>query len=417
MGILDNIFKGRREQKLYNMMIANQAPIFSNFGNDIYLSDFVNNAIDRIASEIAKVDVKSVVERNNSVLVQNDDITRLFANRPNPLQTSGDFLRNVEWQRRKTGNAFVYPQFVQIPTKNGLVKKYTAFYPLAPINFRFGTDERSVEWLVQFWFSDGTQWTIPYSELLHFKWRRGINTITGGGDDYGEANDRDTLQTVKALDKTIQGIPKTIEAALNMNGILTVKSAIAGEELDKERDNFEKHIISSKSGILATTLAGEFTPINKSAAVIPDNLLKFLKSTIQEKYGVSEAILSGDYDGDQNAAFYQTAIEDFLVEFEQEMASKLFTSREMDVGHKIKGYYSKINYLTNKDKMELATIATNTGMLSLNQINDMFGISPFDGGDVRLRSLNYVDSNIANQYQLGGIKNGKTEKQDSNTSV
>ena len=119
---------------------------------------------------------------------------------------------------------------------------------------------------------------------------------------------------------------------------------------------------------MATTLAGEFTPINKSAAVIPDNLLNFLKSTIQEKYGVSAAILSGDYNGDQNAAFYQTAIEDFLVEFEQEIASKMFTARELDVGHKIKGYYSKINYLTNKDKMELATIATNTGLMTLNEV-------------------------------------------------
>lgn len=248
MGIFSNIFGNRKEEKLYNMMIANQMPIFSSFGNDIYLSDFVNNAIDRIASEISKVDVKSVVQRNNMVLVQNDDITRLFANRPNPLQTSGDFLRNVEWQRRKIGNAFVYPQYVQIPTKNGLVKKYTALYPLAPTDFRFGTDEEAKEWYVQFWFSDGTQWTFPYADLLHFKWRRGNNTIIGGGDDSGGINDRDTLRTVQALDKTIQGIPKTIEAALNMNGVLTVKSAIAGDKLDKEREDFENHIIKSKTG-------------------------------------------------------------------------------------------------------------------------------------------------------------------------
>ena len=42
------------------------------------MSDFVNNAIDRIASEMAKVEVKSVVERDNSILVQNDDINKAF---------------------------------------------------------------------------------------------------------------------------------------------------------------------------------------------------------------------------------------------------------------------------------------------------------------------------------------------------
>ena len=411
MGIFDNIFKNRKEKKDLAMLLHNQAPIFSNFGNDIYMSDFVNNAIDRIASEMAKVEVKSVVERDNSILVQNDDITRLFSNRPNPLQTAGDMLRNIEWLRRKNGHAFVYPQYVEIPYKNTTFRKYVGLYPLAVNHFNFGTDSDTGEWYVQMWMTDGTQWTFPYADILHFKWRRGANTVKGGGDDYGLSNDRNTLNTVQALDKTIQGIPKSIEAALSLNGVLTVKSMVDGEKLKKERDDFEEHILTSKSGIVATTLAGEFTPINKSAAVIPDNLLNFLKSTIQEKYGVSAAILSGDYNGDQNAAFYQTAIEDFLVEFEQEIASKMFTARELDVGHKIKGYYSKINYLTNKDKMELATIATNTGLMTLNEVGQMFGMSAYPEGNRRIMSLNYISADIADQYQLGERKENSIGKE------
>lgn len=401
MGIFDNIFKSRKEYKEYSLVTKNQMPLFSSFGNDIYMSDFVNNAIDRIASEIAKVEVRSVLQKEDSVKIQNDDITRLFSNRPNPLQTSGDFLRNVEWLRRKHGNAFVYPQFVLIPFKDGYIRKYTALYPLLVNTCNFVTDEVTGEWYVQMWMADGTQWTLPYADLIHFKWRRGISTIKGGGDDYGQPNDRDTLRTVQALDKTIQGIPKTIEAALNLNGILVSKSMIDGDKLEKERENFENHMIASKNGIVATTLAGDFIPINKSAATIPENLLNFLKANIQEKYGVSAAILSGDYNGDQNAAFYQTAIEDFLVEFEQEMASKMFSVRELDVGHRIKGYYSKINYLTNKDKIELSTIATNTGLMTLNQIAEMYGMPAFPEGNVRIRSLNYISSDIADQYQLG----------------
>jgi hypothetical protein len=61
--------------------------------------------------------------------------------------------------------------------------------------------------------------------------------------------------------------------------------------------------------------------------------------------------------------------------------------------------------------MGLADLATKTGMLTLNQINEMFGVSPYAGGDVRLRSLNYIDASIANQYQLGGIKDKDKEKE------
>nr|WP_315022905.1 phage portal protein [uncultured Aminipila sp.] len=403
MRFLENIFGKKKAYNAYTAVLEGQRPLFTSFGTDIYLSDFVNNAIDRIASEIAKVEVRSVVQRENAVLMQNDDLTRLFSCRPNPLQTAGDFLRNVEWERRKMGNAFVFPQYVIIPTKIGPIKKYTALYPLAPYDFKFVILDTG-EWAVELYFSDGSQWTFPYSEILHFKWRRGNNTIIGGGDDGGKSNDRDTLKTIEALDKTIQGIPKTIEAALNMSGIFHTKSLAGAEQLTKDRDDFENHIIQSKTGILATTLAGEFTPINKGAATIPDNLLNFLKSVIQEKYGVSGAILSGDYNGEQNAAFYQTAIEDFLVEFEQETTSKLFSPREFDVGHRLKGYYSKINYLSTTDKIQLATISTNTGLMMLNEVGEMFGMAPFEGGNRRIMSLNYISADIADAYQLGSMK-------------
>ena len=62
------------------------------FVSTAYQSDFVNNAIDRVASEISKIDVKSVIERADSTIIQNDDLTRLFRFGPNPLQTTKDFL-------------------------------------------------------------------------------------------------------------------------------------------------------------------------------------------------------------------------------------------------------------------------------------------------------------------------------------
>ena len=136
--------------------------------------------------------------------------------------------------------------------------------------------------------------------------------------------------------------------------------------------------------------------------------MKFLKDIIRERYGISAAILSGDYSAEQHGAFYQSCIEDFITEFEQAMSACIFSKREQDVGHKIRCYYSKVAYLTAQQKNDLATLATNTGMLTLNQINDIFGFEPFDGGDRRLQSLNYVSTQIVDQYQLNQAK-GKKE--------
>ncbi|NLZ52388.1 MAG: phage portal protein, partial [Thermoanaerobacteraceae bacterium] len=307
---LKNLFKGR-ETKRYHAWLSDSAPIFTDsFGNNIYLSDFVNNAIDRVASEISKIELKSVVERGDMVQVQNDDITRLFRFKPNPLQTTSDFFSSVEWLRRKYRNAFIYPQYETINLKDGRqFRRYLAFYPLNPKAIEIGVNNGQV-WEIRMQFEDGSSYTLPYADLIHIRWRRGTNTVIGGGDDYGRVNDMDLLNTIKALDQTIQGLPKSIEASLQIKGVYHVRTLAEQGKLLKERDKFEEHIWSSRSGIVATDLAGEFSPVNIRAPEIPKDVLDFLKAVIQERYGISAAILSGDFNGEQHSAFYQTAIED-----------------------------------------------------------------------------------------------------------
>ncbi len=102
--------------------------------------------------------------------------------------------------------------------------------------------------------------------------------------------------------------------------------------------------------MIATDLAGEFTPVDIKAPDIPEEAMKFLKAVIQERYGISAAVISGDYTGEQHSAFYQTAIEDFIVQFQQAFTACLFSARELDVGHQIRCYYSKINYMDTAAK-------------------------------------------------------------------
>ena len=391
-------------KELYGAWLANSQPIFTSFGKDIYLSDFVNNAIDRVASEVAKIEIKSIISTEEYIRVQNDDITRLFRFKPNPLQTTSDFLSNIEWLRRKHRNVFIYPQYETITLPNGRqFKRYLALYPLKPTSVYIGVNDGQA-WEVRLDFEDGSSYTLPYADLFHLKWRRGANTIVGGGDDNGQANDYDIIRTIDALDKTIQGLPKSIEASLQVKGVYHAKTLADSAKLGNIREDFEKHITTSKSGMIATDLGGEFTPVNIKAADIPDNALAFLKSVIQERYGVSAAILSGDYNGEQHSAFYQTAIEEFIIQLEQAMTACLFTAREQDVGHRIKCYYSKVNYMSTKDKMDLANIAKETGIMTLNQINEMFGMEPWVKGNRRLQSLNYVNIEDVDAYQKAKAK-------------
>ena len=406
-GILDR-YKNKQAMKTLSAILNDGRAIFSSFGEDVYMSDQVNNCIDRIATEISKIDIVSVVQKPKAIRQQNDDISRLFRFKPNPLQTTKDFLACCEWLRRKDCNCFIYPQYeIVYDAYNNPVRKYSAFYPLNPVSIEIGQDDIGKVWEIKFYWRDGTFDILPYEDIVHLRWRRGKNTIVGGGNDFGRPDTKDLLGAVSTLDKVMQGLPKALEASLKINGIYSAKTLIDSDKIKAARDEFEKHVSTSAIGIVATDLAGEFTPINMKPTEIKAEVMSLLKSVVHERYGISDALLSGDYSAEQHGAFYQSCLEDFITEFEQGMSACLFTQREQDVGHRIRCYYSKTAYLSTANKIALATLATNTGLKTLNEINDMFGDEPFEGGDRRLQSLNFVATQIVDNYQLNMAASGK----------
>ena len=404
-------FRGNKEKKILTEILSDSRAVFSSFGNDIYFSDFVNNAIDRIASEVSKIDVVSVVEKENSIVRQNDNVTKIFKFQPNPLQTTKDFLSSCEWLRRKQANCFIFPAYEDF--KDGReYRHYTAFYPLNPVTAELGHYEDG-RWAIKFFWKDGTSDVLPYDSVIHLKWRRGTSLIMGGGNDQGAVDDRNTLRSLKTLDEIAQSFPKLVKSSLGLSGVLTVKTIVEKKALEDAAKDFEKRIYKSDTGIVAVGLEGDYKPAPRNFPNLPDSVVKFLKDIIRERYGVSEAILSGDFDGKSHAAFYQSCIEDFLIEFEQAFTERLFTKREKEVGHRVKCYYSKVSYMDATEKRELAQLARDTGLMTINEIRELYGMSPVEGGDRRLQSLNYVNVDLVDNYQLNGEKKSGGDANDS----
>lgn len=376
-------------------------------GNNIYLSDFVNNCIDRTAAEISKIKIKSVVTQNGTA-VANDDITRLFRYKPNEYQTTSDFLSAIEWTRRKHMNCWIYPKYEWRRTASGnLIKWFKAFYVLTPKTVEVGIGEKYTE--IKMTFADGSIFTLPDSELINIKWRRGTNMMLGG-DDYGRADDANIIYSVDALHKTIEGLPKSIEASLQIKGVYTAKTAVDQTRLNEMRDNLEAHITKSKTGIIATDIVGDFSPVKIDYAKVEEGTLKFLKQNICERFGLSLEMLSGKYSSEDYTSFYQTCIEDFINQFEQAFTDYCFTDREKDIGHQVRCYFMLLQRLTPQDGINLATLATNTGLMYLDEIRtELFGMEPLPDGEghQRMQSLNFVNTDNATDYQVGKGKNNE----------
>ena len=89
---------------------------------------------------------------------------------------------------------------------------------------------------------------------------------------------------------------------------------------------------------------------------------------------------------------------------------KLFTQRELEVGNEVIFYNQGLMYMNTKNKIAAVDILSRIGTLTDNEILAVFGYPPFEGGNIRNKSLNYINRDIADIYQLSKTKPGKGEE-------
>ena len=143
MGWLSNLFKKQAENpagKEYAEVLSGYAPIFSQFGTNIYSSDVVQQAINCIVSEIKKLRPEHIRETGNDVIPINSSLQSVL-NNPNPLMTTSDFLEKVTWLLLLNCNAFIIPSYYEWKDKKGTInRKFDGLYPVQPSQVDFIED-------------------------------------------------------------------------------------------------------------------------------------------------------------------------------------------------------------------------------------------------------------------------------------
>lgn len=379
-----------------------QVPLFRMFGRDIYQSDLVQMCIDRIATEISKLQPKHIRAVNGKEDTVNSPLNALLEYGPNEIMDTGSFLEKITWLLMLNYNAFIYPTWdnsTANPTCTGL-------YPLNPTLVEFMQDETSTMF-VRFTFRNGQQYVVPYDSVIHLRKKFSVNEVMGG-DVNGQPFNDAILTTLKTDDVLVEGLEKAVKGSMQIRGILKINTMLNNEDQKKERERFERDIKDSRTAILATDLKGEYVPLSINPKLIDAPTLNAIQQRIFNYYGVSVPILNSDYTDSQYEAFYQNTIEPIVISLTRNFTRTLFSSRELQVGNKIAFYQKNLQYLSTASKIALIQAAGDQGLLTDNQKLAILGFPPMDGGDRVTQSLNYVDKSVITKYQLG---KAKVEKQ------
>jgi Phage-related protein len=406
----------KAKQYVYAKLMGGYIPVFSQFGDNIYASDVVQNCIDVIATEISKLQPKHIrTDANGMQNVPRSDLNRLFKFAPNDIMTTRDFLEKIIWLLYLNYNAFIYPTYTLTTDARGnTIRYYTGLYPLNPTRVEYLQD-LSETLYVRFYFSNGENFTFPYSDIIHLRKKFSVNEIMGGGV-YGQPDNAALLKVLQINDTVLQGIEKGIKTSMSVRGVMKINTMLDDDAQRAERARFENLMRTGDTGILPIDIKGEFIPINLDPKIVDKETLEFLDSKVQRWFGVPLPILTGDYTDEQYQAFYEKTLEPLVISLGQAFSRTLFSARELDVGNEIVFYHRNMMYLSTRAKLDLIKTAGEQGLLTDDQKLAILGYPPLEDGtgSRRTMSLNYIDVNLANTYQLGRLatKQGGTQNSE-----
>lgn len=419
MGLLDFINKFRKSkiENKYAELLNGYSPIFSQFGQDIYASDVVQQAISCIVTEMKKITPQHIRENGSDSIPIESDIQKLL-NQPNERMTQSDFLEKVFWQLFLNYNSFIIPTFdIQYDSNGNKVKKYTGLYPIQPTMVDFLQDQ-SGELFIKFTFLNDYKTTLRYSDVIHIKYRFSVNEFMGG-NQFGQPDNVALLKTLELNETLLTGVSKALKSSFAINGVVKYNTLMDDGKMDANIKKIEEHLKNNESGFLPLDIKGEFIPLQNKIQLVDSPTLKFIDEKILRHFGVPLAILTGDYTKAQYEAFYQKTLEPLIISIGQAFSMTLFTQREKSFGNKIRFYPHELIFMDTNQKLEMVRMLGDSGALYENEKRVAFGLRPLpELAGVRMMSKNYgsIDS-VQNMDNKNLNDNKNNDQNDENVVI
>jgi len=384
-------------------IINNTNTFYTPFGSHISKSDVVKICIDRVASQCAKLKPRYIkTENDKTVSEKSGKLSFLLKHKPNEIMTVYDFIYKVVTNLLLNDNAFIYPRF----------DKYTghliSLYPLKPITVEMVIDQQD-HYYIKFLFENGDFYTLPYENIIHLRKHYGQNDIFGGN---GSSGDHEAiLKTISINDSLLQGIDNAIKSSMQIKGIVKMNGMLSEGDKKKQRELFDSALSDSVnnkgSSIIPIDLKSEYIPLDVDPKLIDKDTLEFLQSKILDYFGVSVPIFTNKYTEDEYNSFYESTIEPLAIQLSEAFSIGLLTNNQLERGEDIVFFSERLQYASWNTKVTAIEKLMSLGIMSLNESRALLGLEPIEGGHKRLQSLNFVDADKANLYQVG-----KKEEED-----
>ena len=381
MGLFEKLFPKKYREPVgterWAPLTAYQAA-FRTWKGELYEFDQVRSAIDTLARNTGKLHIEMLGTAKGKMR------TKLRI-RPNEYMTWYQF-----WYRTRTifemqNNAVIVPILDNTDQIEGL-------FPVLPSLCEVVT-YKGKEYL-RYTFYGNKKAAIELD-------RCGIITKHQYKDDiFGDAN-KALNSTLSLLDMNKQAIKAAINESNSFKFMARMNNFAKDEDIARERQRIKESNLKDKEGflILFSNLVSEPKQIDYKTYSIDEKQLTLINSNIEKYFGVSTEAIKNELTGDKAAAFYEGAVEPFAVQASEVITNMLFTPMEQATGNMFMLTANRIQFMTNNEKLNVSASMADRGLMTINEIREIWNLAPVEGGDRLIARGEYYFIDPANDEE------------------
>lgn len=387
-GLFDWLFPKEEPVKQKNTeqfkLLTAYEPVFHDHIGGIYESALVRSAIESKARHISKLKVEMQGEAQPYLKAQ-------IKHKPNDWMTWPQFLARCSTILDCTNNLFIVPvqdQYLQT----------IGFFPVLPERVKLVEDNKGRLWL-RYTFLNNQTGIVEFDRCAY------LNKHQYKSDFFGESNHA-LKSTMDLISIQEQGIEEAVKNSASYRFMARLSNFASPEDMVEERNRFSRENLKAENGGGLLLFPNTYTDIRQleSSPYTPDNeQMQLIKDNVFDYFGVNEDVIQGRATSDQLDAFFNSAIEPFAIALSEAMSSAIYTERERSFGNHVFVNANRLQYMSQTAKVTVAKELGDRGILTINEIRELFNYAPIPNGDVAY---------IRGEYKL---TEGETDGTDGET--
>lgn len=370
MGLFDFIF--RRQPSTDKLkyegifkMLNGYTPHFTSWSGGLYESELIRSAINANATHISKLKVELIGTAKPALRTK-------LQHAPNQFQTWSQFLRRLSTILDVHNTAFITPILDDYGQISGI---YT------PLPHKCEIVQYNGRPFIRYEFSNGEHAAIELENC-------GIMTQHQYRNDLlGESNHA-LFPTMELINIQNQGIEEGVKSAATYRFWAKLNNFTKTTDIAKERKRFTEQNFSKEAEaggvLLFPNTYDDIHQVDVKPWIIDSEQMKIIKENVFEYFGVNEDILMNRFKSEVWSAYYEGRIEPFAIQFSEVLTKMLFTFTEQSFGNEVMATANRLQYMSNQDKLNVSSQMLDRGIMSINDVREIWNLPPVEGGDARI---------------------------------